>query len=344
LTYAFDTSGLVIKNVKHERHIPILNQGQIGSCTGNAGIGAISTSPIYEVLPINKKYSLDEKGALGLYSDAEKIDGGVGYPPEDNGSSGLSICKALKNAGLISGYQHTFTLQDALKAGSQYPFIAGMNWYNTMFEPDIDGRVHPIGTIEGGHEVEMNEIDADNGRLWFCNSWGTKWGVGGRFYLTWLDFNTLLKQQGDVTIPFPDTMPIPIPSITIKRDLSDTKETTGSAVIKYGDTVQTCKSLELPWLNNLPNVSCIPAGTYDALWTFSPSMLKYIYELQNVPGRSGIRIHVANYYKELEGCIALGATLKDINGDGELDVTSSTITINAFNALMAKKPIKVIIS
>jgi len=30
------------------------------------------------------------------------------------------------------------------------------------------------------------------------------------------------------------------------------------------------------------------------------------YELQDVPGRNGIRIHPANVFDELEGCIALG--------------------------------------
>lgn len=209
--YPFDTSGLTIVNVKHTRHIGILDQGQLGSCTGNAGIGSLGTDPLFATLPTNLKYPLNESGAVSLYSDAEKIDGGAGYPPEDNGSHGLSIAKALKNAGLISGYQHTFTLQDALKAGSTYPFITGINWYQNMFNPDADGRVHLAGSLAGGHEIEMNEIDADNGRIWFCNSWGANWGVQGRFYLTWEDYDTLLGQQGDVTVLLPVTSPAPVP-------------------------------------------------------------------------------------------------------------------------------------
>src|ERR1035437_69902 len=174
--FAFNTTDIPIISTTHTRLVPIFNQGQVGSCTGNAGIGDINTSPF----TLNTKvYSPDENGALKLYSDAEKIDGGVGYPPEDQGSSGLSIAKALSKAGLISSYQHTFTLYDALKALTQYPFITGMNWYSAMFTPDADGRVHPTGTIEGGHEVEAYRIDADNGRIWFHNSWGNTWGVNG---------------------------------------------------------------------------------------------------------------------------------------------------------------------
>lgn len=207
--FGLDTSALKIVDVEHKRLIPILNQGQVGACTGNAGIGAINTEPF----TLNTKtYTPDEAGALKLYSDAEKLDGGAGYPPEDQGSSGLSIAKILKKAGLISGYQHTFTLNDALKALGQYPIITGTNWHANMFNPDPDGRVHPTGTIEGGHEYEGYKIDTKLGRIWFHNSWGTDWGVNGDFYLTWADYATLLAQSGDVMVMFPPTTTPPAPS------------------------------------------------------------------------------------------------------------------------------------
>lgn len=208
--FTFDTTGLQIVNVEHERFIPILNQGQVGSCTGNAGIGAINTSPFIQVN--NPVYSGDEVGALALYSAAEVIDGNGVYPPNDHGSSGLSIAKALKNAGMISEYQHTFTLNDALKALSMYPIITGTNWYEDMFTPDQDGRVHPTGKLVGGHEYEGIAVDVDNGRIWFCNSWGDSWGVKGRFYMTWADYATLLAKQGDVTVLLPTTNPTPTPA------------------------------------------------------------------------------------------------------------------------------------
>jgi hypothetical protein len=202
LEYMFDTSGLSIIDVEHTRLVPVFNQGQVGSCTGNAGNGAINTSPF----TLNSKvYSPDETGAVHLYSDAEKIDGGVGYPPEDKGSSGLSIAKALSNAGLISSYQHTFTLNDCLKALSVYPCILGMNWYSNGFTPDLDGRVHPTGTLEGGHEVLAYKVDVELGRVWFWNSWGSNWGVNGTFYLSWADLETLLSQGGDCTVLIPPT-------------------------------------------------------------------------------------------------------------------------------------------
>lgn len=216
--YAFDTSNLKITSVVHPRHIGILDQGDVGSCTGNAGVGALATDPIFATLPTSLYYTLDEPGAVKLYSDAEVIDGTGPYPPNDNGSCGLSIAKALKNANMISAYEHTFTLDDALKALTVRPIMVGMNWYSSMFRPDRDGRVRPIGSIAGGHEVVAREIDATRQRVWFDNSWGTSWGVNGRFYLTFTDLGILLNQQGDVIVLVPNTQPTPPAPTPVQTD------------------------------------------------------------------------------------------------------------------------------
>lgn len=209
--FTFDTTNIEIKDVEHVCSIDILDQGQVGSCTGHAGIYVINTAPHTPMeYPI---FQPDEDGALALYSSAEEIDGDGPYPPNDHGSSGLSIVKVLTNTYLkiISSYQHTFTLTDALKALTVYPIIVGMNWYHDGFYPDLDGRVHITGTIIGGHEVMAYKIDNENGRIWFRNSWGKNWGIGGCFYLTWADFATLLSQRGDVTVPIPlGHNPLPI--------------------------------------------------------------------------------------------------------------------------------------
>ncbi len=217
--YPFDTTGLSIVSAKHTRRIPVLDQGQLGSCTGNAGIGALGTDPYYATVPSNPLgYSFDEAGAVRLYSDATKVDDAPGqYPPTDTGSDGLTIAKVLKAAGEISGYQHTFTLDDALKALGVTPFITGISWYDGMFDPDPDGRVRPGGTLAGGHEIVADEIDATAEQVWLTNSWGPSWGVTrdgrpGRFWLSFDDFGALLADQGDVTIFTPLTQPAPTPT------------------------------------------------------------------------------------------------------------------------------------
>src|SRR6478609_1006417 len=62
-----------------ERVLPVLDQGELGSCTGNAGTGALGTQPFYDavggVLPATAAAA--EEFAVQLYSDATVVDG---YP------------------------------------------------------------------------------------------------------------------------------------------------------------------------------------------------------------------------------------------------------------------------
>lgn len=215
-SFGFDTKGLTVVSVTHKRYISILDQGSVGSCTGNAGVGTLGSDPIYPKLPTDPYYSLNQQGAVKLYSDAAVIDGSGPYPPNDFGSTGLSIAKALKKANLIGAYQHTFSLNGALKALSIYPILVGMNWYNGMFKPARDGKVSITGPLMGGHEVMAREIDAKKSIVWFDNSWGSSWGVNGRFYLTFKDFETLLKRQGDVIVLLPKDISIPTPVVNVK--------------------------------------------------------------------------------------------------------------------------------
>ena len=58
------------------------------------------------------------------------------------------------------------------------------------------------------------------------------------------------------------------------------------------------------------------------------------FHVLDVPNRSYILIHHGNYHKHTLGCILVGKTLTDINGDGYRDVTSSVATMNALNKVL----------
>lgn len=73
-----------------------------------------------------------------------------------------------------------------------------------------------------------------------------------------------------------------------------------------------------------------PDGCYDLRLEHSPKFNRDLYELYGVPGRKEIKIHTANSYKELEGCIAPGLGWADIDKDGYIDVTSSGPTVDDF--------------
>ena len=87
----------------------------------------------------------------------------------------------------------------------------------------------------------------------------------------------------------------------------------------------------------------IQAGTYPLKWTRSPKFSRaatikkgfpmdiYTPEILGVPGRSGLRIHVANFTRQLEGCVAPGYSFTDLDKDGKLDIAEST---KAYDALV----------
>lgn len=56
---------------------------------------------------------------------------------------------------------------------------------------------------------------------------------------------------------------------------------------------------------------CIPCGEYEIILTMSPHLGYVTPEALDVPGRTEIRIHVANYPKELKGCTAVGEAQRE---------------------------------
>lgn len=105
----------------------------------------------------------------------------------------------------------------------------------------------------------------------------------------------------------------------------------------------SCKSLELPDKGNEKSISCIPEGYYQCEKTYSPAFDQELYLVKDVPNRSGIRIHPANYTRQLKGCIALGQKHTDLDKDGHYDVTSSVSTVEEFEKILQDQPFQLII-
>lgn len=114
---------------------------------------------------------------------------------------------------------------------------------------------------------------------------------------------------------------------TIHRRHFESKQTLGEFCLqKNGKTIFECKTLELPWLNNTVQKSCIPAGKYQVVTRFSPKFKNHFHVL-DVPGRTWILIHSGNYFTDILGCILVGDKFNDLNGDGLRDVTNSKNTL-----------------
>jgi hypothetical protein len=186
-----------IVSVTHAASGLPLDQGNIGSCTANALCGALDSAP-----DNTSGRAFDEPAAVQLYELETKLEGDP-YPPNDPGGSGLMVCKAARQLGWISSYHHAFGVQHALEALVVQPVITGVNWYTSFDTPDANGLVAiaPGATVRGGHEVVADGIDADNQLVWFWNSWGTVFGLGGRFCMSFSTWEQLLSEQGDVTVP-----------------------------------------------------------------------------------------------------------------------------------------------
>lgn len=121
--------------------------------------------------------------------------------------------------------------------------------------------------------------------------------------------------------------------IKITRDKQDINQTVGTCVI-YDECdmpIFSALSLERGWRENKKSVSCVPLGSYDVVLEYSPRFDMHLWELKDVENRSECKFHSANYWYQLNGCIALGNRLADINNDGYNDVLSSKLTMRAFH-------------
>lgn len=116
--------------------------------------------------------------------------------------------------------------------------------------------------------------------------------------------------------------------------------------ISRGDS--TYHTGELPWLNNAAGKSCVPAGRYLVKW--SPSgKYGHKYQLQDVPGRTHILLHAANFCgaedkglrADLDGCIALGATVNMLEGQRAL--RGSKLFVECFEDELGREDFELII-
>lgn len=188
--------GAAIQTRTWDRPTKPFNQGELGSCTGNGAVGVACTKPCRQA---GLRYT--EALAKKVYSHATHADTIVGaWPPKDTGSTVLGAMKALRELGLTKGYRWCFGLDDVLKTLSTLgPVEVGVNWYEGFDKPDAKGLVKIGGAIRGGHAFELLGVDAEKKLVWGINSWGSDWGLEGRFALSWKDLDRLLHEDGEAS-------------------------------------------------------------------------------------------------------------------------------------------------
>ena len=187
-----------VESVKHEAVGLPLNQEAHRCSTAHALCAALDSGP-----NIGAGKVATESLAIQVYERAGEMDS-VRRAGSEAGSSGLMACKAARELGLIRSYTHAFGLEHALGALTLRPVMTGVNWYSSFDEPDQATGLVEIGAdafLRGGHEVLADEIDLERELVWFWNSWGTHYGIGGRFCMSFDTWGRLLGEHGDVTVP-----------------------------------------------------------------------------------------------------------------------------------------------
>lgn len=167
----------------------ILDQGNTPHCVGYAWAGFGIALPIFD----DWNNDMGEK----IYYQAKIYDG---EPNQENGSTTRSGVQAFMDFGKLEANTYAFatSVEDivvwVLTVG---PVITGTNWYQEMFYPDGDGIVRVGGYLAGGHEWMICGVDRSKALFHCVNSWGTSYGIGGKFYIGFSDYQLLFNEQGD---------------------------------------------------------------------------------------------------------------------------------------------------
>ena len=113
---------------------------------------------------------------------------------------------------------------------------------------------------------------------------------------------------------------------TIRRFVPEYKEA------MYGIFLDELKrpfavTLEHPWKQNAPFISCIPTGEYICK-PYSSAKYPNTWQICDVKDRDFVLIHWGNFLKDTQGCIIVGEKFQDLNNDGIMDIAESKNTAN----------------
>lgn len=117
--------------------------------------------------------------------------------------------------------------------------------------------------------------------------------------------------------------------------------TLGELVLPSGAGLKT---LELPWLDNKSNVSCIPEGVHLVKWLERSASGKYkrVWHIQDVPNRTAILMHNGNLIRHTQGCPLIGLYHGRLND--QTAVLSSGAGLNKMRAELSGKDFVLIIT
>jgi len=120
-------------------------------------------------------------------------------------------------------------------------------------------------------------------------------------------------------------------SLTIKRVSTNDDGTYG---VLLDDTTPFALTLEKPWHDNTPGISCIPAGIYVCKRVISAKFGE-TFEVTKVPGRKLIRFHWGNTKEDTRGCPLIAEEFGFLRGRVAI-LVSQTHPDKGFNEFMQR--------
>jgi hypothetical protein len=180
-----------------------LDQKDTGHCCGFGGADFGINNPIAD--------NYTNQTGHDFYYKCKIVDG---EPNQENGSTVRSIAKVLQQEGRISNYAFASSVDEVtywlLNKG---PVIVGTEWSEDMFSADFNNIIHPTGNVVGGHCYLLNEKTSTD-LYGIQNSWGDRWGIKGRAYISIDDFSRLFRSGGEVLAAVEE----PFSAVSNKKD------------------------------------------------------------------------------------------------------------------------------
>ena len=121
---------------------------------------------------------------------------------------------------------------------------------------------------------------------------------------------SLLKKLKVLKFTQPTQSSLATINLLIIRD-TFTEESTVGELFLNGERM--CDTLELPYINNERNISCIPEGEYKVRLRLAreSATRDYLHLLiQDVPNRDFILVHIGNKSSDSRGCVLVGFASK----------------------------------
>lgn len=158
-------------------------------CVGFAWAGWLACEPLVQFLDPH-----------GIYEVAQHFDEWVGN--DYDGTSVRAGAKVLRSLGFCAEFRWATTVDEMINAVLTHgPMVVGTRWYEGMSNPSPEaGLIRPVGILEGQHAYLVRGVDTIKQLFRVRNSWSRQWGKGGDAFVSFIDMETLLLEDGEACI------------------------------------------------------------------------------------------------------------------------------------------------